>query len=63
MKFDQGFIEETHNKIDALKQEFDAVERATTLINKREALLGVERTKFSELKNIHDDLKPLHELW
>lgn len=26
-------------------------------------MLGVDRTKFSELRNIHEDLKPLHELW
>ncbi len=26
-------------------------------------MLGVDRTKFLELRNIHEDLKPLHELW
>jgi hypothetical protein len=46
-----------------LKLEFDEVERATTLINKRETLLGVQCTEFSELKTIHDNLKPLYELW
>jgi hypothetical protein len=33
------------------------------LINKRENLLGVERTAFTELRIIQDDLKPLFELW
>jgi len=33
------------------------------LINKRENLLGVEKTQFTELKTIQDDLKPLFELW
>ena len=35
----------------------------TIQINKREALLGVPKTSFSELKKIQDDLKPLYELW
>jgi hypothetical protein len=50
-------------KTQNLKQEFDEVERATSLINKREKLLGVEQTEFSDLKIIQDDLKPLYELW
>ena len=35
----------------------------TIQINKREALLSVPKTSFSELKKIQDDLKPLYELW
>lgn len=35
----------------------------TIKINKREALLGVPKTSFVELKKIQDDLKPLYELW
>lgn len=35
----------------------------TIQINKREALLGVPKTSFVELKKIQDDLKPLYELW
>jgi hypothetical protein len=33
------------------------------LINKRQQLLGVEKTEFGELKKIQDDLKPIYELW
>jgi len=33
------------------------------LINKRETLLGVAKTQFTELRTIQDDLKPLYELW
>jgi hypothetical protein len=35
-----------------LKKEFDEVEKATALINKRETLLGVAKTQFSELRVI-----------
>ena len=35
----------------------------TYLINKRQQLLGVEKTQFTELKKIQDDLKPIYELW
>ena len=42
---------------------FDEVTQLTIQINKREALLGVGKTSFSELKKIQDDLKPLYELW
>lgn len=46
-----------------MKQNYDDVERATALINKRETLLGANKTSFSQLRKIQDDLKPLYELW
>ena len=41
MTFDPDIIEKFYQEIERLKQEFDEVERSTTLINKRETLLGV----------------------
>jgi dynein heavy chain len=61
--FDARLIDEIFRKTQNLKQEFDDVERATSLINKREKLLGVTQTEFLDLKTIQDDLKPLYELW
>ena len=46
-----------------MKKTFDEVSMLTIQINKREALLGVSKTSFNELKKIQDDLKPLYELW
>jgi len=63
MKFDPGLIEQVYLQIDHLKQSYDEVERATELINKREALLAVPKTQFAELRAVQDDLKPLYELW
>jgi len=62
-KFDIDIIEEVYHKIEHLKSNFDEVERSTALINKRETLLSVPKTQFSELRVIQDDLKPLYELW
>jgi hypothetical protein len=62
-RFNARFIDEIFRKTQNLKQEFDDVERATSLINKREKLLGVDQTVFADLKTIQDDLKPLYELW
>jgi len=42
--FNIPLIEETFHRIEHLKQEFDEVEKATALINKRETLLGVAKT-------------------
>lgn len=39
--FNIPIIEETFHRIEILKSEFDEVEKATALINKRETLLGV----------------------
>lgn len=61
--FDVNIIEETFHRIELLKSEFDEVEKSTALINKRETLLSVAKTQFSELRVIQDDLKPLYELW
>lgn len=62
-RFKTSLIDSVFYKIEYLKQQFDEVERATSLINKRESLLGVGNTQFTELKVIQDDLKPLYELW
>ena len=62
-RFDPNFIDSVFAEIEDLKYRFDEVETATSLINKRENLLGVEKTQFTELKTIQDDLKPLFELW
>lgn len=61
--FDARLMDQVYRKTQQLKLEFDEVERATSLINKREKLLGVAHTEFSDLKAIQDDLKPLYELW
>jgi len=61
--FKSEIILEVFHRIEHLKQEFDEVEKATALINKRETLLGVAKTQFAELRVIQDDLKPLFELW
>ena len=62
-EFKPGDIEQVYHDIEALKSAFDEVERRTALINKRETLLGVSKTQFSELRVIQGDLKPLFELW
>ena len=41
MLFDMKLINTVYQKIEDLKDEFDEVERETSLINKRESLLGV----------------------
>jgi hypothetical protein len=41
MRFDMKLINTVYQKIEDLKDEFDEVERETSLINKRESLLGV----------------------
>ena len=62
-KFDAQLIDRTFNQTEELKNTFDEVSMLTIQINKREALLGVPKTSFNELKKIQDDLKPLYELW
>lgn len=61
--FEQEQIVSVYDRIEQLKQSYDAVERETGLINKREALLNVKKTEFSALAKIQDDLKPLFALW
>ena len=62
-KFDPQLIDVTFSKTEKLKETFDYVSTLTIQINKRETLLGVQKTSFLELKKIQDDLKPLYELW
>ena len=62
-RFDSRLIDKTFLQTEELKTTFDDVTMLTIQINKREALLGVPKTSFSELKKIQDDLKPLYELW
>ena len=62
-KFDVDLIDKTFQQTEELKTTFDNVSMLTIQINKREALLGVPKTSFVELKKIQDDLKPLYELW
>lgn len=49
--------------LEELKLKFDDLDRLTVMINKRQNLLGIERTDFREQKKILDDLKPLYDLW
>jgi hypothetical protein len=43
-RFKASFIDSIFYRIEHLKQQFDEVERSTSLINKRESLLGVTNT-------------------
>lgn len=61
--FDSKLIERTYQATSSLQNTFDKVQNDTIQINKRENLLGVAKTSFTELKKIQDDLKPLYELW
>jgi dynein heavy chain, axonemal len=63
LRFDVHFVEKVHYKLEYLKHQFDEVEVTTSLINKRETLLGVKPTEFKALTQIQEDLKPLFELW
>lgn len=51
-KFDSRLISRTFNQTEELKKTFDEVSMLTIQINKREALLGVPKTSFTELKKI-----------
>lgn len=62
-RFDPDLIETTFARTEKMKGEYERVQRLCILINKRQQLLGVEKTEFGELKRIQDDLKPLYELW
>lgn len=63
LDFKPSHVEGIYHNIEHLKSNFDEVERSTALINKRETLLGVQKTQFTELRAILDDLKPLYDLW
>lgn len=62
-RFELPNIERIYLKIEQLKVQFDDVKTQTVLINKRESLLNVELTQFTELFQIQEFLKPLFELW
>lgn len=52
MAFSRATVESVFGEIQDLKQNFDEVDTETSLINKREKLLGVKKTEFKELKTI-----------
>jgi dynein heavy chain, axonemal len=56
-------IEEVHEITQGLKEEQEDCERMTIQINKREMMLGIERTEFREMRNLQEELKPVCELW
>lgn len=62
-RFDPDLVDSTFIRAEKMKGEYERVQRLCILINKRQQLLGLEKTEFSELKRIQDDLKPLYELW
>ena len=62
-RFDCPLAASNFKKIDTIKIEFDEIDRLTIVINKRESLLGIPKTKFGELKVVQDELKPLYDLW
>ena len=51
-RFDSRLIDRIFNQTEELKTTFDEVSMLTIQINKREALLGVPKTSFTELKKI-----------
>ena len=51
-RFDSYLIDQTFQRTEKMKGEYERVQRLTILINKRQQLLGVEKTQFSELKKI-----------
>ena len=51
-KFDANEIDKTFKKAEELKVTFEEVYMLTIQINKREALLSVPKTSFTELKKI-----------
>ena len=46
-----------------MKDKFDEIDKITVTINKRQSLLGIEKTEFKALKEVQDDLRPLYDLW
>jgi antitoxin component of RelBE/YafQ-DinJ toxin-antitoxin module len=62
-RFDCKTIEETYQNLDELKLNMEDLVNQTLLINKRQALLGMEQTEFRENRQILEDIKPLHNLW
>lgn len=62
-RFEPEVIEDVHELILDLKEQYDEVEKMTIQINKRELLLTVEKTEFKELRQVYDELKPIVDLW
>ena len=61
--FDSPAVSKIYERVHTLKSEYHNTETLTKQINKREALLGMEKTIFTELKVVQDELRPLHDLW
>ena len=51
-KFDPNRIADVFKKIDELRDDYDRIDKLTLVINKRQALLGVTKSDFKELKEI-----------
>ncbi len=50
-------------QVSQMKDKFDEIDKITVTINKRQSLLGIEKTEFKALKEVQDDLRPLYDLW
>jgi hypothetical protein len=62
-RFEPDIIEEVSEVIDGVKEDYEDVERMTIQINKREMLLGIDKSDFKELRIAYDELKPVSDLW
>jgi len=62
-KLDPEQVVLVFQRIDQLRNQYEAMDKMTLVINKRQALLGVPKSDFHDLKEIQDDLKPLYDLW
>ena len=50
-------------QVSQMKDKFDEIDKITVTINKRQSLLGIEKTEFKALREVQDDLRPLYDLW
>jgi len=62
-RFNSQVIAETWEKVQQMYEDFGEIDKLTIVINKREVLLGINKTSFALLKEIQDDLKPMYDLW
>ena len=62
-RFNSRIIAETWEVVQRMFDEFGEIDKLCIVINKREVLLGINKTSFAMLKEIQDDLKPLYDLW
>ena len=62
-RFNSRVIGETWEKVQQMYEDFGEIDKLTIVINKREVLLGINKTSFALLKEIQDDLKPMYDLW